>query len=149
MLRKNVTRLLMSSHPPCQYIYNEDLNVQQRNVNRKISWAESRGEGGWSHLFCFAVRQEVPEDWRLEISEYNNAVIMVDIDIKPFIQWQCWGGGIDIFILGFFYYIMHSIVQCNAKCLFIVLSLLLRFLSSSRETVSRGSSGEIDWVFLA
>ena len=77
MLRKNVTRLLMSSHPPCQYIYNENLNVQQRNVNRKISGVARGG----SHLFCFAGRQEVPEDWRLEISEYNNAVIMEDIGI--------------------------------------------------------------------
>ena len=38
------------------------------------------GEGG-SHLFCLAGRQEVPEDWRLEISEYNNAVIMEEIGI--------------------------------------------------------------------
>ena len=87
MLRKNVTRLLMSSHPPCQYIYNENLNVKQRNVNRKISGgAGGGGGGGRSHLFCFAGRQRVPEDWSLQISEYNNAVIMEDIGIIPFIQ---------------------------------------------------------------
>ena len=47
MLRKNVTRLLMSSHPPCQYIYNENLNVLQPNVNRQISGG---GEGGESFI---------------------------------------------------------------------------------------------------
>ena len=81
MLRKNVTRLLTSSHPPCQYIYNENLNVLQPNVNRQISGG---GEGGGSHLFCLVGRQRIPQDWRLQISEYNKAVIMEDIDIIPF-----------------------------------------------------------------
>ena len=51
MLRKNVTRLLTSSHPPCQYIYNENLNVLQPNVNRQISGG---GEGGRESFILFS-----------------------------------------------------------------------------------------------
>ena len=66
--------------------------------------------GGWSHLFCLVGRQLVPRDWRLQISEYNNAVIIEDIDIIPFIQWQ--GGQhfySGIYLLHLHYtYIIHD-----------------------------------------
>ena len=47
-----------------------------------------RWRGGGSHLFCLVGRQRIPQDWRLQISEYNKAVIMEDIDIIPFSHWQ-------------------------------------------------------------
>ena len=139
MLGKNVTRLLMSSHPPCQYIYNENLNVQQRNVNRKISGRRRRR--GWSHLFCFAVRQHVPEDWRLQISEYNDAVIMEDIGIIPFIQRQ---GGADIFIWEFIYYVRFFIHSINCEVYIVCFCFI--FFIFQRDILS-GSFREIDGMF--